>query len=173
MHHPIEVFKYCPRCGSSEFISDSSRSLKCNKCGFRFFVNSSAAVAALIMNDNNELLFTVRAFEPCKGMLDLPGGFIDPGETIEESLFREVKEELDLDIKEASYLYSFPNEYLFSGLTVFTIDLAFVCKVTNFSNIRCADDVTDFLFLLPDNIDYSKIGGDSIRKIVKYFLDGL
>ena len=168
--NPIKVFKYCPRCGSMEFISDSFKSLKCNKCGLHFFVNSSAAVAALITNDKNELLFTVRAFEPCKGMLDLPGGFVDPGETVEDSLYREIKEELNLDIQEVSYFSSFPNEYLFSGLTVFTIDLAMICKVTDFSTIRSADDVADFIFISPDNIDYSRIGGDSIRKIVKRFV---
>ena len=171
MYHPIEVFKYCPCCGSSEFVPDSSRSLKCAGCGFRFFVNSSAAVAALIVNDKNELLFTVRAFEPCKGMLDLPGGFVDPGETVEEALHREIKEELNIDIQDVIYINSFPNEYLFSGLTVFTIDLAFVCKVTDFSTIRCGDDVAGFIFISPENVDYSKIGGDSIRKIVKCFFD--
>ena len=171
MHHPIEVFKYCPRCGSSGFMPDSSRSLKCDNCGFRFFVNSSAAVAALIVNNKNELLLTTRAFEPCKGMLDLPGGFVDPGETIEESLYREIKEELNLNIQEVTYISSFPNEYLFSGLTVFTIDLAFICKVADFSTIQCGDDVTGFVFISPENIDYSKIGGASIRKIVKNFLD--
>ena len=170
MYYPKDVFKFCPRCGSENFIFNAPRAFKCADCGFQYYINSAAAVAALITNEKNELLLTVRAFEPDKGMLDLPGGFIDPGETAENTLIREIKEELNLDISEFSYLISFPNEYLFSGLIVNTIDFAFICKVNDFSKILCADDVADFVFVTKENIDYSKIGGSSIKKIVKKFL---
>jgi mutator protein MutT len=167
----MKTFKYCPRCGSINFVPDTWRSFKCRDCGFHFYINSSAAVAAIIVNEKNELLLTKRAFEPDKGMLDLPGGFVDPGETAENALIREIKEELNLDIVELSYYISFPNEYPFSGLIVNTIDLAFICKVKDFSNIRIADDVADYVFVTKDNIDYSKIGGSSIKKIVSQFLE--
>ena len=169
MYHPKEVFKFCPRCGSENFMSSGARSFKCSDCKFQYYINSSAAAAALIVNQQNELLLTVRAFEPNKGMLDLPGGFVDPGETVETTLIREIKEELNLDITELSYFTSFPNEYPFAGLIVFTIDLAFICKVDDFSNIKCADDVINYLFVTKENTDYSKIGGKSIKDIVKCF----
>ncbi|MDR2927697.1 MAG: NUDIX domain-containing protein [Cytophagaceae bacterium] len=171
--HPVHIFKFCPCCGSCHFKAASERSLKCKDCGFHYFVNASAAVAALVTNDAGELLFTVRAFEPDKGMLDLPGGFVDPGESVEEALYRELKEELNLDVTDACYLVSFPNEYLFSGITVFTADISFVCKVNDLSVIQQADDVSGYVFVSPENVDYSKIGGKSIRKIVKYFIDNI
>jgi len=171
MHYPKDIFKFCLRCGSGNFINNTFRSFECADCGFQYYVNSSAAVAAIIVNENNELLLAVRAFEPQKGMLDLPGGFVDPGESAEETIIREIKEELNLDIEEVTYFTSFPNEYLFSGLTVFTLDLAFICKVTDFSKIKCADDVSDYLFVTKENIDYSKIGGESIKRILKIFFN--
>ena len=170
MLQSLKIFKFCPRCGSVNFIPNSWKSFKCSDCGFHYFINSAAAAAAIIVNEKNELLLTVRAFEPDKGMLDLPGGFVDPGESVEEALIREIKEELNLDISELSYFTSFPNEYPFSGLVVNTIDLAFVCKVNDFSKIKVADDVTGFVFVTKNNIDYTKIGGASIKKIVKEFL---
>ena len=169
MNQSINNFRFCPRCGSDEFDKFCFKSFKCKNCGFHYYINSAAAVAAIIFNEKGELLLTVRAFEPAKGMLDLPGGFVDPGESAEETLSREIKEELNLDITEFSYFISFPNEYLFSGLTVHTIDFAFVCKVKNISDMRTADDVVGYVFVTKDNIEYSKIGGDSIKKIIRLF----
>lgn len=169
MTHPSEVIKYCPRCGSMKFPAVDFKSFKCEECGFHFFINSAAAVAALIINDKNELLLTYRAFEPCKGMLDLPGGFIDPGEAAEVALRREVKEELNLEIAEMQYLGSFPNEYIFSGYSVFTTDLGFICKVKDFRPISSNDDVAGYEFFDFTDIDYDAISSASIRHLVKLY----
>ena len=86
----IDKFKYCPVCGSSHFAASSTKSKKCNNCGFEYFMNPSAAVVAFITNDKGELLVERRKMEPAKGTLDLPGGFSDILETAEESIVREV-----------------------------------------------------------------------------------
>ena len=163
------VFKFCSRCGSSEFLPLGVKSYKCAKCSFHFYVNSAAAVAALIFNSRGDVLLTTRGIEPHKGTLDLPGGFIDAGESVEEALCREVLEELNLVITESSYLTSFPNEYLFSGLVVSTTDLAFVCKVKSLDDIRVADDVANYQFVSVNEIDFSQISSRSIANILKFY----
>ena len=50
------------------------------------------------MNADGELLVVTRNRDPAKGTWDLPGGFLDPGETYEQGLRRELREELNLDI---------------------------------------------------------------------------
>ena len=80
MHLPTQVFNYCPRCGSGKFTPDSPKSMICEDCGFQYFFNMVAAVAALIYDNQGRLLLTYRANEPAKGELDLPGGFVDRGE---------------------------------------------------------------------------------------------
>ena len=171
MTKPVDVLKYCPKCGSDRFIAQSNKSFKCEACGFHFFVNSASAVAALIVNDQGELLLTVRGVEPNKGMLDLPGGFVDPGERVEDALRREILEELNLQVDEARFLVSFPNEYVFSGYSVFTSDLGFVCRVSDFSDMHCKDDISGYEFVNLKEIDYQKICSESIRQIVKCFQD--
>ena len=46
----------------------------------------------------DEVLVAVRARNPGKGLLDLPGGFVDPGESLEVALYRELQEELGFDM---------------------------------------------------------------------------
>lgn len=163
---PRNYFHYCPHCGSNDFVSVNFKEFKCGDCGFDFFVNSAAAVVAVILDSNGRLLLTRRARDPFKGWLDLPGGFVDPGESAEEALRREIKEELCIEIESAEFLCSYPNEYIFSNYKVRTTDLAFICQAKD-TPTTCADDVSSFEWVSTADIDLSKIAFGSIRKIVK------
>jgi mutator protein MutT len=163
-------FRLCPKCGSAGFLSkDGGRSYKCEDCNFHFYINNSAAVACLIINDLGELLLTRRAIEPNRGMLDLPGGFVEPLETAEQAVVREIKEELNLDVTKMSYLVSFPNLYPFSDIVVPTIDLAFVCEVDGFIAMKPDDDVASIEFIHPEKIDMKALCADSMRQIIRFY----
>jgi NAD+ diphosphatase len=170
MARPEKVLKYCPSCGSGLFKTDSAKSFKCESCGFKFFINSAAAVAAVIENKEGWILLTVRGVEPNIGALDLPGGFVDPMESAEEALKRELKEELNLEITDLNYLVSYSNEYIYNDYSIFTTDLGYACKVKNFDNIKIDDDIADFQFFSPKDIDFNKISSNSIKKILKFYL---
>ena len=65
---------FCPRCGSGSLQQRSEKEFACG-CGFHYFQNvASAVMVALCWQD--ELLVAVRARDPGKGLLDLPGGFV-------------------------------------------------------------------------------------------------
>lgn len=165
--NPKHVFHFCPRCGSNTFTPFGEKAHKCADCKFELYTNASGAVVAIIRNEKNEILFTRRAFNPCKGTLDLPGGFIDPGENAEEALVREIYEELNLHISKALYKGSFSNEYIYSGLSVFTVDLVFECEVPDFSTLQVADDVSAYEFHKATPQLVEQIGIQSIRNIVR------
>ncbi|KAA6304337.1 Bifunctional NMN adenylyltransferase/Nudix hydrolase, partial [termite gut metagenome] len=139
MEHPLSLFKYCPKCGSEQFIIANEKAKKCAACGFVYYFNPSSATVSFIMNDKNELLVCRRAKAPAKGTLDLPGGFIDMQETAEEGIIREVSEETGLTVKEALYQFSLPNIYMYSGFPVHTLDMFFLCKVEETSGIKAMD----------------------------------
>ncbi len=169
--HPLDQFKYCPKCGSSHFEINNIKSKRCLNCGFVYYFNSSAATVAFILNDNNELLICRRAKEPAKGTLDLPGGFIDLYETGEEGVAREVKEETGLDVVSIDYIFSIPNIYEYSGFTVHTLDMFFVCKVKDTSKLLAEDDVADSFFLPLNEIDPDQFGLKSIKEGIIRFLN--
>ena len=169
--HPLKVLRFCPRCGAAGFSKDGERSLLCPECGFNLFVNSVAAVAALITNDEGKLLLTVRGVEPGYGMLDLPGGFIDPGETAENAIRRELYEELGLRIKSLEYAGSAPNEYIYKGLSVFTLDMAFRVTHWETERLKPMDDIIGFKFYSEEDIDYDKINAPSMKFFVKQFFE--
>lgn len=165
-------FTYCPKCSSKSFISkDNGRSFRCEDCHFNYYINNSAAVACLIFNDLGELLLTRRAFDPNKGMLDLPGGFVEPEESAEEAVYREIMEELNLEVTEMKYLVSFPNMYPFSGMVVPTVDLAFYCKVESFDQLNPDDDVASVEFILPAKIPMDDLCANSMRQIIHYYIN--
>lgn len=168
--HPVNVLKFCPRCGSARFPATGSRSFKCADCSFNYFANTSAAVAVLLFNEKNELLFTRRAIEPHFGKLDLPGGFIDPMETGEEAAIREIREELGISIHALEYLCSYPNEYIFSGFSVFTLDLAFFAKTGELHKMTAMDDISSFEFYKPEDVDLAELPSISMKNIIQKFI---
>lgn len=62
-------------------------------------------VAAVIKDENEKMLITQRNLKKAQGGLwEFPGGKIEPNETRENAIIREIKEELDIDIEVKSYL---------------------------------------------------------------------
>ena len=170
MHHPLELFKYCPECGSAEFHVKDEKSKRCSDCGFVYYFNASAATVAFILNAKGELLVCRRAKEPKKGTLDLAGGFIDRFETAEEGVAREVLEETGLEVTETVYQFSLPNTYLYSGFLVHTLDQFFLCRVKDNSRLCAMDDVADSCWMPLQDIRPEEFGLDSVREGVTRFL---
>lgn len=167
--NPIEVLKYCPKCASPKFNLSGERSLKCADCGFHFFINSAAAVAALVCDQSGKLMLVTRGVEPNYGKLDLPGGFIDPLETAETAVKRELFEELGLKVKTMDYLGSSPNEYVFSDFTVFTLDMAFKVSAESLENLKPMDDILAFKFYSEEELNYDDVAAPSIKYFVKEY----
>ena len=169
--YPKNVLSFCPRCGGEGFNSEEKDVFFCQLCDFHLYINAAAAVAALLFDNQNRLFFTKRANDPCKGMLDLPGGFVDTGETAEDALKRELKEELSIEINAFSYVASFPNHYPYKGLTYFTLDLAYSAHNIDFKDIKLSDEIAGYELISPEKINYDEIGFESLKNVIKLWLN--
>lgn len=169
--HPLHLFEYCPRCGSHRFVENDASSKRCEDCGFVYYLNPKASVAAFVMDKQARLLVCRRAFEPSKGMLDLPGGFTECGETAEEAVVRELSEEIGWTPRQMRYLYSFPNIYRYSGFDVHTMDLFFLCKSDDdFASLAAHDDVESCFWLSREEIHPDEFAFQSIRRAITLLL---
>jgi ADP-ribose pyrophosphatase YjhB (NUDIX family) len=179
------MFKYCPSC-ASEKINFNVNIFRCPDCNFSYYHNTAAATGCVISApdaDSERILFLVRGKEPSKGNLDLPGGFIDPGEGALEGLYRELKEELNWTPKvpDGESLYnvfklfaSFPNVYFFKGVNYNTCDLYFCVNAPGLElkDLRLERaEITEALFLGPDEIDLEQLAFESTKRAIRTYLE--
>ena len=169
--HPLDKFKYCPVCGSSNWAIHNFKSKHCSDCGFTYYGNPSAANVAFITNNKDELLVVRRKNDPAKGTLDLPGGFTDMEESGEQGIIREVLEETGLTVSRAEYLFSLPNLYEYSGMVIHTLDMFFRCHVDDCSVVQAMDDAEDARWIPLKDINIDDFGLRSVRKGVALFLN--
>lgn len=164
--HPFDQFLFCPRCGGQPFEVINTKAKRCVCCEFVYYFNPSAACVAVITNEKDELLVSRRAKEPAVGSLDLPGGFVDPYETAEMAVKREVLEETGLEVVTTNYLFSIANIYPYSGFEVHTVDLFFQCTIRESINLTPADDVSELMWIPVNELNVSLFGLNSIQKSI-------
>ncbi len=173
-HHPKNEFKCCPFCGEKDsFKFHDKKKFKCEKCARSYYMNAAAAVTALITTPEG-ILFVRRKLDPKKGMLDLPGGFVDLDESAENAIARELEEELRF--KESDKLEIFatsPNDYTFNNLLYMTLDIFFKAYTENTSELVASDDALSIEYIKPSDINFDEIAFTSVKSILKKYLKTL
>jgi len=165
---PYTRFRFCPGCGGRNIRRFQEYGMRCPDCGYLYFHNAASAVSAIIKTQRGIILIT-RKHAPRRGYLDLPGGFVGHGETLEEALQRETGEELNLAIKSLRYFGSFPNRYEYGGVTYFTIDTVFTCRAVGLSSMVPKEEVSGISILNPGEIDPQRLAFLSVRKALQKY----
>lgn len=168
--HPLHDFLFCPHCGSLRFETHDAYSKRCADCGFTFYPNAAAATVAVVLDELGQLLCVVRGHEPAKGTLDLPGGFVDPGESITDGLARELREEVGAELLSADFLFSYPNAYPFSAHTVHTADAFFLCRIANPHEVQAHDDAADIRWIPLCEVQPEAFGLRSVQQGIERLL---
>ncbi|MGB2864754.1 MAG: NUDIX domain-containing protein [Sedimentisphaerales bacterium] len=158
----IKTFNYCPACGSGDISFGDMKKIGCRDCSFTYYHNVAAAVAAILEYDKKIVLIE-RVKEPGKGKLDLPGGFVDPKESAEEAIKREIKEELRIDIRGPGYLGSYPNIYKYEGVIYHTCDLFFYSKIDALPTDFDKTEIEELILINPLEIPDDKIAFESVK----------
>ena len=113
---------FCGRCATPLQTKQTERAKECPKCGQLHFPRLAPAIIVAVERSNELLLARSRHF--LSGMYSVLAGFVEPGESLEEAVAREVKEEVGIDVKEIKYFGSQPWPFPHSLMIGFTATYA-------------------------------------------------
>ena len=125
-------FRYCPRCATELETRPSAGPDRdrqaCPNCGFVHYENPSPTVQAWIERDGAYLALR-RGSEPLKGRWNMPGGFVEAGESGPEAIVREVAEETALEVEPEEVIGVFSSAYGSDEDAEPIFDVAYRCKL--------------------------------------------
>lgn len=101
----------------------------------------TVSVVAAIIKDGEKILATQRGYGDFKGGWEFPGGKVEPGETPEAALIREIKEELDTEIAVDKYIHTVEYDYPTFHLSM----KCYVCHVVEGALVLNEHDASKWL----------------------------
>ena len=112
--------QFCGRCATPTEMREQERARVCPDCGLSFYPRLSPAVIMAVIRDDRILLAHGRRHP--EGLYSVLAGFVEPGETLEDAVRREVKEEVGLDVGNIRYFGSQPWPFPSSLMLAFTCE---------------------------------------------------
>jgi NAD+ diphosphatase len=114
--------RFCGRCGGETELVPGELAKSCTRCGMLHYPRLSPAIIVLVRDESRVLLARSPGFPP--GMYSVLAGFVEPGESIEEAIKREVREEVGIEVANVRYFGSQPWPFPNSLMIGFTADYA-------------------------------------------------
>ncbi|MCX8100098.1 MAG: NAD(+) diphosphatase [Geminicoccaceae bacterium] len=104
--HWHRMQRFCGRCGGTLELRDAGHAKRCPACAVEFFPRTDPAVIVLVTAGDRCVLGRAARFPP--GMYSTLAGFVEPGESLEAAVRREVEEEVGLEVEALVYRSSQP-----------------------------------------------------------------
>jgi NAD+ diphosphatase len=112
--------KFCSRCGSATDFVHGERAKRCPECGFITYPRICPAIITAVTKDDKILLAHNSNFP--EGLYSVIAGFVEPGETFEECVKREILEEVNIKVKNIKYFSNQPWPFPNSLMIAFTAE---------------------------------------------------
>lgn len=155
--------QFCGRCGVLLETKAAERAKACPKCGLLHFPRLAPAIIVLV--ERGQELLLARSHRFASGMYSVLAGFVEPGETLEEAVVREVREEVGLGIKDIRYFGSQPWPFPHSLMIGFT-------ATYESGEISLEDpEIEDAGWFTPDNLPTLPGKISIARKLIDWFLE--
>ncbi|MGB8451531.1 MAG: NAD(+) diphosphatase [Anaerocolumna sp.] len=159
--HWNSMNQYCGRCGHKTYDKKDERAKICPDCGNIIYPRISPATITAVIKDNQILLAHNRNFK--KGLYSLIAGFVEPGETLEQCVEREIQEEVGIKVKNIRYFtsqpWSFPDSLM----------LAFVAEYESGEIVVDNNEITDAAWYSTDGLPEIPSTDSVAGKIIRWY----
>ena len=158
--------RFCGSCGTANRDANNGELARlCPACGRLEFPRISPAIITIVTNDKNEALLA----HNCKfaaGIYSLIAGFNEAGESLEATVAREIKEEVNLEVKNVRYIRSqpwpFPNSLM----------LGFTANYSGGELKADGNEIEDARWFSRDKLPGLPGSGSVSRYLIQLWLDG-
>ena len=151
--------RFCGRCGSRNRLVPGERCLRCPECGLDSYARISPSMIVLVTRGDEVLLARSPRF--VSGVYSTLAGFVEPGESAEECVVREVREEVGIEVGRLQYLGSqgwpFPHSLM----------LGFHAEYVSGEIVPQADEIEDARWFPIDRLPPLPMS----RSIARYLID--
>jgi NAD+ diphosphatase len=155
--------RFCGRCATPTEPASKERARRCPTCGLLAFPRLAPAVITLVERDGEALLARGKAFPV--PMYSCVAGFVEPGETMEQAVHREVREEVGVELSEVRYVASQPWPFPHSLMVGFEATWASGDIVVD------EDEIVDAQWYRPDDLPMIPPGMSIARTLIDRWLE--
>lgn len=163
-------WRLCPRCGAGLVRGlapgEEEERLHCPACGLVLYENPAPTASALVERDGRVML-TRRGIEPRRGLWDMAGGFVEPGEDPRETVRRELREETGLEVAVGELVGCYPDVYGETGTA--TLNLFYRAGVDGGSE-AAASDVAAIGWFEPSRLPLDELAFACCRRAAEDYL---
>lgn len=156
--------RFCNQCGHPTADKEDERAKLCPSCGFVTFPAVSPAIIVAVVKGDQLLLARASRFP--QAMYSVLAGFVEPGESLEECVRREVKEEVGVEVTNIRYFGSQPWPFPHSLMIGFTAQYA-GGEIT-----MDGKEIVDAGWFQADNLPLIPGKISIARQLIDWFVDG-
>jgi len=159
-------YKYCPECGSKlilKEIGDEGLVPFCNSCKKAYFDVIHPCILAAVVNEFGEVALLKQDFKRITNWA-LVSGFVKKGETLEDTVIREVKEETGQEVEELKYISSYyagEKDLIMAGFVAFVKKKEFIKS----------KEILDINWFSPDEALNTLIEGSIAKSLFKKIIE--
>ena len=155
--------QFCGRCGANTANKANERAKECPQCGLLSYPRISPAIIVLVQRDDKLLL--ARSHRHPQGLFSVLAGFVEPGETLEAAVAREIKEEVGIEVKDIRYFGSqpwpFPNSLM----------IAFTCRYAAGEIVLEEEEMAEAGWFTADEMPPVPPKISIARQLIDWFVD--
>ena len=156
--------QYCGKCGTQTKSSENERAKICENCNLTSYPRISPAVIAAVIKENKILLAKASRFRK-RNMYSVLAGFVDPGETLEECVKREIKEEVNIEVENIRYFGSQPWPFPDSLM------IGFIADYKSGELAIDGDEIIDANWFTPGNLPNIPGKLSIARELIDWFIE--